>query len=355
MSSNKKSSKDNQLNSKKMPLAFWVIITGLIIIVIFYGLWFWLLRVPNPQTVFYQTLDQNLKTQNLTSTTEINTVLNNAQFNLSTSTLKMDLKNNQLSYSQTSLRDFILANKNTPLSEADQIHYSQQIFQDKSNIYFQHDVSPQRYRQAWEQARPAYGSGWYQIKQTSITQPLDNFNLYLMTIYLTNGIGFAHLNDEQRQVLINELKSIYVIDFNNVDQSRVDGRLLYTYKVQLKPQAFENFIESYVNLHASNPDQKHTKGSSTPFAQNFSYTITIDALSRRITQIEYDFVWPVLSGYSITEIISVWPHYSDLLPLFYNRLPIKITTKIISQDAKQPLLAPDQFQDFFLNIETPEE
>ncbi len=101
-------------------------------------------------------------------------------------------------------------------------------------------------------------------------------------------VPFAHLNAAQREQVVNDAKSgkVYDVDFDNVEKDRKDGRLFYAYSVAITPDKYINLLKQVDGMMGLN-QLKNLDPSQYQGGAPIQVKIIIDAKAHQLASVIY--------------------------------------------------------------------
>ncbi|MCY4088722.1 MAG: hypothetical protein OXF49_01140 [Candidatus Saccharibacteria bacterium] len=357
------------LNNKirSLSLTAKIILSLLVILVCAYITWLtW--RKPPAEAVFWQTVERNLQTNSLATTTEIilpsaDLTLLNAQTQLNfRSSAEADFQQQSLIYHQDLVDYYINYQqvniyKNLNLDQPPNQEWLWQYLRNfDQDIYFKHHILTQPILEDYlnfinNSNQPgAYGQKWYKPTDLQLTQT-DNLQLYLMTLLSTDGFLHGNFDAKARQKLMDLLKSAYKIDFDKTKVFHKNNKLFYEYQFKLDYAKFGQALIEYADLHIQAEDQKyHNQLSPEQQAQLLThqdtiYTVVVDVYARRITEIRYDYAIPFVNYYlqlaDYNDFILI-PRHSNVINtlLRLGDLGLTVKTTLYNYDQRLPISEP---------------
>jgi len=252
---------------KKKPL-IWLYVGGALLVVA--ALVFWCIKMStDPERVFWQTIERGLATRGVTVHSEQTSSGTNAN-----QTIRYSLGAANLSHSVTTLSQEGTTVKNEMIgtSTVDYTRYvdikTDQKKADGSPI------DPSKLLGVW--AKGQVGSNQF------FSQAVFGASLPVGGM----GVPLANLQADARAKLVKQIRNdaTYTADFSKTKKERVNGRLQYTYEVEVQPVAYVAMMKQFssdVGLHGLDQvDPANYKGQKP-----FKLFITVDARAHQVTRI----------------------------------------------------------------------
>lgn len=102
------------------------------------------------------------------------------------------------------------------------------------------------------------------------------------------AVPFGNLSAEDRKQLLEfiEEEAVYTVDYATVNKTSVNGRQIYVYPVTVQPQAYIGLLREYASIVGLR-QLEDVDPAVYADSQPLQLTISIDALTQRITGISY--------------------------------------------------------------------
>lgn len=102
-------------------------------------------------------------------------------------------------------------------------------------------------------------------------------------------LPMAYVPAQDRGQLLDLIKehNVFSVDYNSVKKETKDGRLVYTYKVQLLPQPYIDMLKSYGKAIGFGDQVANLDPADYANAAPTDLVVTIDVLSRHLTSLTY--------------------------------------------------------------------
>ena len=348
---------------KVVPAPLWVIIGLAVAISFFYwqnfsvfGFYF---RDPDPEQLFYQTLERNLNSRSVTLRSQVTLKLDGLTINLLTNDLQLGFQDHpQGRWAQRSLVYHSLLSQHYPdqaqlanyqdrgiESLPQQEWYHQQVLASQEEMYMRHWFSVQPPRSDWQQlsADPLdplpQSQDWYAVPfQESTFQ--ESVYHFLIGATASDGFLFGALDKSQRRALMKQLRQAYSLNLEELDTFYQDGRLHYRYRVRLKGNQFVLAFIDYYNLQIPTESEQFERNEQLFIRQDVVYDVVLDVDKRQFVQIRH----PVVLHSSEYQNYLLLSHQYSLLiyDLQVNQqLPLMVETTIVDQHQRlKALVAP---------------
>lgn len=101
-------------------------------------------------------------------------------------------------------------------------------------------------------------------------------------------VPIASLNPQDRQALLAQIAKdkVYTVSYDSVKRERVNGRLTYTYDVNITPRAYVNMLKTFAEMVGSN-QLADVDTSPYPDTPSLKVTMKVDVLSGNLTEIVF--------------------------------------------------------------------
>ena len=328
----------------------------------------WLLaRPPDPEAVFWQTVEGNLRSKSVSLQTEVRLDLPDRpgslvledrwemvfgeapQARLSQQALFYDRL-----FSQQTGSDWLEQLGEERLEQLpEQVWYGQSTRIRPEAVWASHDLSarPPVDDDGWLELFsdgtevPAVGGGWRKFSGTEAAQ----WQHFLMATASYSGFFYGRLdNPLQRAEVMEHLRQAYRVDFEKVRSVQRQGRLLYEYRVAFDQQALGRAFISYFNLHlaASEADDLRLPpelAANVFLLEGIEHTVLIDARTRQITGISQPI--SIGPGWFVRELTGSFIVAPLLAPVvgnasFEGAQSLSLETRLVSQNQRLEVLAP---------------
>lgn len=252
----------------------WLFAGGVVLLIISAIVW-WTQVYENPYNVYWGMLNNSLTTSSVTKhVTEQTTASNLNQY------IALNFGTKNFAFGRTVLTDStsIVTTESIGTLQNDYVRYT----------------GIQTTEQSTSKKKPNFSAvlgKWAKddVSNSSVQTGSAPFLVQAM-IGLSGGniIPIANLPAQQRQNLIDLLHQSVVFDtaFDNVAKSKVGGRVMYTYAVNIEPVAyvaFEKVFASYVGIKSLQSVDPNDYQNDSPIAVE----LVVDAKSHRLAAIEY--------------------------------------------------------------------
>ena len=327
---------ESDYSARRSPGTALAVILSVSAAVVFVGWLAWNLLQPSFEKVFWQTVEDNLSSRSLSVSTTIE---------VDSPTGSLEILNNQLQLSfapeasagwqQTSLlydkalaQHYLNPGQIERLEELDQIPdqelYRQTAFSLGSSVYFQHQIETRPLIEDWTdqyattlEGGASLDGSWY--RRQLLVHPIDSLQRFLMNALSTHGFLYGYLDYEARQPLLEQLRQVYIVDFDDGQSFWLAGRLYYQYELRLNYAEFGQVLVDYFNAHIASEEQRveltEEEVRSLLRPQPAAYTVTVDVWARRITEVSYPFSIPFVSPYRVLseDNWELAPQFSSLI------------------------------------------
>lgn len=327
---------ESDYSAGRSPGKALAVISVVLALVVFLGWLAWNLWQPSFEKVFWQTVENNLRSRSLGVSTAIEVdsptgsleVLDNQLQLAFAPEVSAGWQQTSLLYDKALARHYLNPGQTERLEELDQIPdqelYRQAALSLGSSVYFQHQIETRPFIEGWADqylTTSAEGASldgsWY--RRQLLVHPVDSLQRFLMNALSTHGFLYGYLDYEARQPLLERLRQVYVVDFDEGQSFWRDGRLYYQYELSLDYAAFGQVLVDYFNAHIASEEQKveltAEQARSLLRPQPVAYTVTVDVWARRITEISYPFSIPFVSPYRVLseDNWELAPQFSSLI------------------------------------------
>ncbi len=253
--------------SKKNPLT-WLYIGGALLLAIAVVLWCVKIST-DPERVFWQTIERGMSSRGVTITSHQN---NNSA--TADQTIRYSMGAENLSHSVTVLKQGGTTVKNEMIGTPT-VDYTRYV--DIKTDQKKADgtpINPSKLIGKW--AKGEQGSGQF------FSQAVFGASLPIGGM----GVPIGMVDSEKRAELIKKVHAdnVYQVSFNKTKKERVDGRLLYTYEVMVRPSSYVGLMKKFaqsVNLHGLDQVQPDDYKAQ----KAFKLLITIDARAQHVVRI----------------------------------------------------------------------
>ena len=345
----------------KIPTPVFVIIFSTVAVFGTAAFWFWF-WAPEPEHVFWQTVEDNLSSRSVSFETRVWLDLpEQADVLLLDNRLDMNFETGGAYFRQKTLfyDSSISKHYSNPLQLAqysragletppDQEWYEQECYITRAGAWARHDLYTRPAQDDWRQLfasgseTPPWGEEWQNFDLN-----VNNFlswQHFLMISGTSGGFFYGHLNDvNARAELLSLLHRAYKVDFSRTRSFRRHGRPFYEYQVGFDQALLGQAFVYYFNAHAEaigleerldlTPDQ----AANIFLVEDSSHTVVIDAWSARIASIEHPLeIGPGWLAQGLTEDFVVVPLLSPIIgdATLKTRLPLTVKTSIAAQDQR---------------------
>ena len=332
------------------------------------GLIFWSWsRPPDPEAVFWQTVEGNLRSKSVSMQTEIrldlpdrpkSLVLEN-QWEMAFGAVPAAQFNQRALFYDQLFAQQRNDNQLEQLSQAqasqlpEQVWYHQAVRVRPSAVWARQSLS----------AEPAVDDdGWRNFFSDGTEDPVidgdwKSFEVeeavrwqhFLMTAASYSGFFYGRLdNPSQRAEVMEQLRQAYRVDFEQSRSLRRQGRLLYEYRVAFDQAALGQAFISYFNFHLA------ASGSEALFLspdlaaniflfEELEHTVLIDAAARQITGIQQPLsINPGWVARGLSDSFVVAPFLAPVVgnAFLEDGLPLSIETRLIAQNQHLEIAPP---------------
>lgn len=363
---------------KKRARSVLVIFFLLLFLGAFYTIFWLLIKSPSAETVFWETLDNNLNSQSIVLETKIDVDLGEAgKRDISDSRTSLSFAYEtgsslnrrfaiydediaQIYVNPLQLETYqLIGVENLPGQEWNE----QEVFAFGNTIYARHNIYTQPDQPGWNNAYDEYfielplGETW---SKREVEQGLPAaFQHFLMTSMANGGIFlYGKIEPAARARIVTEFKDAYEVDFEEVKTFDRDGRLIYEYEVRLNYPKFAVAFFDYFNANIVDEEQKINiteeeirAAFSNPNQPNseITYTVLIDARSRQLLEVRHPlkFYFRIYYDAISPQDFYVIPYLSPLIRDLVSNTDLKIgvTTKVLSQNQRLFLEPPPAYID----------
>lgn len=324
----------NLLRYLRLPFFFFALLT------IVGSAWLYFNR-PSAENVFWQAVAANLNSQTLSLQTsvvvetpqderiQLQTNQYNFQFHpdLVASFLQKNLLEDQdlnryRSADQVSSRE--LEYRQADIEDRPQREwYWQESYGSASDVYARHHLETEPPLANWAQRvqlldyQIDFDQSWHHRQLDNL--PVAHFQRFLLTAVANyNGLFIGAFPDNVQRDLMQQLRLVYLVDWESVRPTYHDGRRVYEYEVQLDRvklgRAFVDYFNATVadndkvNLTDAEVDRLFTGRSST-------YTFVVDAVSQRFIEVRYPLAEQSILAYNHLNVdeFVVTPQVSNLI------------------------------------------
>ncbi len=351
---------------KKRARSVLVIFFLLLFLGVFYTIFWLLIKSPSAETVFWETLDNNLNSQSIVLETKIDVDLGEVgKRNILDSRTSLsfayetgsslnrkfaiyDADIAQIYVNPLQLETYqLIGVKDLPEQEWSK----QEVFAFGDTVYARHNIYTQPDQPDWNNAYDEafielpLGETW---RKMEIKQGLQSFQHFLMTSMANGGIFlYGKIEPEARARIVTEFKDAYKVDFEKVKTFDRDGRLIYEYEVKLDYPEFGIAFFDYYDANIAEEGQKVNvteeeirEAFSNPNHPNLqiTYTVLIDARAQQLLEVrhpfkfDFGFNYDAISPQDLYVIPYLSPLIRDLVP--NTKLKIGVTTKVLSQNQR---------------------
>ena len=317
------------------PVFIIAITAGVVFSTIAFFVWSW---TPDPEKVFWRTVENNLDSRSVSLETEVWLGLpEEADILLLNNSLEMDFRHGGLRFQQETLfyGENVPGQYVNPL-QLEQYHqaglaeppaeewYEQECYILPAGVWARHDLYTRPSQADWSrlfggsEENPPWGGGWRRFG-------LDGNNFlswqHFLMISATSG-GFFHgsLPPEERAEVVRLLKQAYEVDFSRTRTFRRSGRPFHEYQVSFDQAALGRAFVYYFNAQAEaiGLEERLSLGSEQTAnifqVRDISHTVVIDAWSGRITKIEHPLeIGPGWLAQGLSEDFVVSPLLSPII------------------------------------------
>lgn len=240
------------------------------IIIISASSWGWWHYVySNPKRVFNRMLSQSLSTPSVTkSTIEPDSTKTLRQ----TTQLSVNPTPAVRSVSQVKQGDSLISTENIASPQADYVRYTGISTSQKGENDKPLDFS--QILGVWGQS----------TNDDPTTEGAQLFNQTALGV-----VPLARLSVEDKKALLKQIaeSNVYIVDYDNVTRSVVDGRPVYSYKVGLTPRAYVAMLKTF-SRNLGNDELALTDPNDYPESPALNVGITIDVWSSQLRQVTYE-------------------------------------------------------------------
>ncbi len=260
--------KQSQSINQRAILTRSLVVIGVISLV--FGLWaWWHFIYSNPKRVFYGMIDHALQTSSLGKLTSQDAQGQTASQRVVTETSPQQISSGQNNVHQIGDSSFDVVTEIAGTPKTDYIRYltiktSQPTSGGQSPNY-------KAILGVWGKANANSQQGGQLFNQTTLAI-----------------VPFGNLSYQQRHELkaLIVKKKVYDVDFTSVKQTLVGGRPLYSYSVNVSPEAYITMLKQFAQFIGSNSlDQTNPADFHT--AQSLKFQIDVDVWTREIRSVSY--------------------------------------------------------------------
>ena len=365
MSEHKKTKrvKKKQTFIKRFPKALWVVLFLILVTALLYWLNLPLLgfylRQPDTQTVFWQTMDKNLKSSQVSLKSAVTTSVQGQPVLVLENELKLNLQGAKTGFwSQGNLVFDEGINEVYP--NPDQVGnyaqlgvkelpkqdwYHQEVLVFDQQMYMRHYFKANPEISNWQTlvddplADLPQSEQWYEVPLRADSARENVYN-FLVGQPASDALFYGSLNEAQRRDFIELLRSAYEVNWRQVESFYEGKDLHYKYQVRLDHQNFSTALIDFYNLHIEKEEDKFGADQSVFQPQDVVYEIIIDVKRRKVTKVRHGVVVP-LTNYD--NYLALRHQHSPLiyyLTRLDSELLLRVETKIVSQNQALELKKP---------------
>ena len=329
-----------------------------------FWLWLW---APEPEQVFWRTVENNLNSQSVSFETRVwldlpeqaDALLLDSRLDLDfeaggayffQKTLFYDASISEYYSNPLQLAQYSQAGLEAPPAQE---WYEQECQITPLAAWARHDLYTQPLRDDWRQLfgggfqDPPWGGDYQRFDFSD-----DNFlswQHFLMVTASSSGFFYGRLDGDARAELLSLLRRAYKVDFNRTQVFRRHGRPFYEYQVGFDQVALGQAFVYYFNAHAEaigleeklnlTPDQ----ASNIFLVEDSSHTVIIDAWSEQVVSLEHPLeIGPGWLAQGLSEDFIVAPLLSPIIgdAALAAQLPLTVKTSIAAQNQRFYFEAP---------------
>ena len=357
MSEKKEAKRSNPIWSllARLPKPLWALFFCILVLALLYGLnpplFGFYLRQPDSQAVFWQTMEKNLQSQQISLKSQVSLSLEQKSIEVLENSLQLDLGQQvRGSWSQKTLAFDQVINRHYP--NPDQVDNYKQLGVSQLPVqdwYHQAVLAldEEMYMRHFFQARPSIAD-WQSIVDDPLAQlpqserwyrvPLETDSLrenvynFLIGLPASDALFYGDLPQKERQAFLRQLRRAYRVDWRNFESFYQDKDLYYKYQLKLDHENFSKALIEFYNLQIEKEADKLDSDQSIFLHQEVNYEIIIDVKRRQVSKVRHGVVVP-LTKYD--NYLSLRHQYSPLiyyLDRIDERLVMRVETNVVSQN-----------------------